>query len=96
MEEFATKDLYLASFLVSKGSPLRSSTREDGITMFRFKNVIFFAKYLGHGATHYTRVINGKYARFVIVISHYYPLHLLFGGKAGYIRKSLNRICIYS
>ena len=36
MEQFVTKDLYLASYLVSSGCPLGSNIKEDGITMFRF------------------------------------------------------------
>ena len=36
MEQFVTKDLYLASFLVSAGCLLDSHTRADGIVRFSF------------------------------------------------------------
>lgn len=36
MNEFLTKDLYLASYLVSSGCDLKSHNRSGGITMFSF------------------------------------------------------------
>ena len=36
MEKFVTKDLYLASFLVSSGCSLESYMRADGIVRFSF------------------------------------------------------------
>ena len=33
---YATKDFYLASFILAKGNPLKNHFRENGITTFHF------------------------------------------------------------